>query len=480
MARRRTYLSFFLPLFLLLNLLPGFSFAQEDGLLKHPREMAFPPLVFNPPEAERHVLSNGMVVYLLEDAEVPLIHMSALIRTGSMYDPPGRSGLAQVMAAVMRAGGTKDRSPREINEALEFSASVVEFSMEREAGRGFLSALKKDFPKTLKIFAGLLMAPAFEQGQLDLAKRREIEGIRRSNDHPDEIAYREFRKLLFAGNPRSQVPTIPSIESLNRGELTAFHQKFFHPNNIILGISGDFQKEKMLKTLEETFGAWRRSIVELPFIPLPAPPEKPAVYYVAKDLTQATILAGHFSPPLNHPDHIPFKVLNFILGGGGFNSRLTREIRSNRGLAYSVGSFYQARVGYGTVGAFCQTKSSTVHQAISLIHEISEGLKKEKPTPEELAWAKNSLTNQFIFSFSSAAGVVGQQIQLEYDGLPRDCLKYYQERVAAVTLEDLDRVAKKYLQPEKSILLVVGKEENFEKPLSSFGPVTRLELVKYP
>ncbi len=480
MDRRCLLLFTFILMIISLSLPAGFAGAQEDDLLKHPRNMNFPPLLFNPPQADRHVLSNGMVVYLLEDRELPLIQVSALIRTGSMYDPPAQSGLAHLTATVLRTGGTEEQSPRQINETLEFLAAELEFSMDRDAGRGYLSVLQKDFPRGLSIFAGLLMKPAFDRAQIELAKQRKIEAIRRSNDHPEDIAYREFRKALFQGNPRGQVPTIASVEAITRADLLAFYKKFFHPNNIILGVSGDFRTDDMLKSLEEAFVGWNRSLVELPVVPLPVAREKSAIYYAPKDLSQATILQGHLSPPLDHPDHIPFKVLNFILGGGGFNSRLMREIRSNRGLAYSVGSFYQPWVGYGVFGAFCQTKSATVHKAITLINEITEALKKSPPTPEELDWAKNSLINQFIFSFSSSASVVGQQMQLEYDGLSPDSLKLYRGKVAAVTLTDLERVANKYLRADQSVLLVVGKEENFEEPLSSLGAVHRLELTKFP
>ena len=359
-------------------------------------------------------------------------------------------------------------------------AAQIEFFMNRESGRASLSVRKQDAPRALSIFASLLAKPAFDPVQLDLAKKQEVEAIRRSNDNPEEIAYREFRKVLYEGNPRGQVPTIESIENIRRKDLVAFHKRFFQPNNMMLGVSGDFKKEEMIAGLEEAFRDWGRSLIELPFIPAPLPHDKKSIYHAPKNLPQSTILLGHLSLPLHHPDHVPFKVLNFILGGGGFNSRMTQEIRSNLGLAYNVGSFYQGRVGYGVFGALCQTKSSTTYKAISLLYEIIEGLKKKnKPRPEELEWAQKSLISQFIFSFTSSASIVSQRMQLEYDGLPEDYLEKYPKRLAAVNLEDLERVAEKHLHPEKSFLLVVGREEDFDKPLSAFGLVNRLELKRY-
>ena len=481
MIRRvRILIPFLLCLFVLTPLLPALAYAQDQELLKHPRNMFFPPLTFTLPKAERTLLSNGMILYLFQDAEIPLIRISALIRTGSIYDPPLKSGLAQLTATLLRTGGTAAQPPQAINEALEFMAAELEFSMGRESGVASLSVHKKDFPRALSILADLFTAPAFDPAQLDLAKKQEMESIRRSNDNPEEIVYREFRRFLYQGNPRGQIPTLESIESIGRENLVAFHRQFYKPNNIILGVSGDFQKEEMIASLEKAFSAWDRSLIELPLIPLPTPQEKQMIYYAPKDLPQSTILLGHLSLPLSHPDYIPFKVLNFILGGGGFNSRLTREIRSNQGLAYSVGSFFQGRVGYGVFGVFCQTKSSSTHKVISLIHEILAGLKKEVPAFEELDWAKKTMINQFIFSFTSSASIVSQQIQLEYDGLPGDYLEKYQERVGAVTFEDLERAAAKHLDPGKSLLVVLGKEEDFDRPLSSLGIVKRIELKSYP
>ena len=241
MKRRALYT---LPVaFLLLVFLSSLGYSQGEELLKHPREMKFPPLAFVPPKAGRAVLPNGIILYLFEDPELPLIKISALIRTGSVYDPAEKSGLAQLTGTLLRTGGTADQTPQAINETLEFMAAEMEFSIGRESGSALLSVRKEDLPRALPIFSGLLMKPGFDPGQLDLAKKQEVEAIRRSNDNPEEIAYREFRKVLYEGNPRGQVPSIESIERIQRDDLIVFHRKFFQPNNMILGISGDFKKE---------------------------------------------------------------------------------------------------------------------------------------------------------------------------------------------------------------------------------------------
>ncbi len=424
-------------------------------------------------------MRNGLVLYTLEDAELPLIHLTLLIGGGSVHDPARHSGLAEVAARAWRNGGTQDRSPQEINEILEGMAAFLEISPGRESTVLSLSARSKDFPSVLAILADLILNPGFGASQLDLVKKQVIEGIRRSNDNPEEIAYREFRKLLYAGTPFGQVPTIESIEDIQGYDVRSWHRRFIKPNNILMGVSGDFKTSEMKEAIANAFQGWERSIVEFPYVSTPTNPDRRAVYLVEKDLPQSTILLGHLAPPLNHPDHIPFSVLNYILGGGGFNSRLTREIRSNQGLAYSVGSFYRGRVRFGVFGAFCQTKSSSTGKVIHLFEEIIGGLKKDQPLPTELEWAKNAIVNKYIFSFASSASIVRQQMDLEFDSLPADYLRTYPDRVQAVSLEDLKRTAEAYLNPEKALLLVVGKEKDFERPLSDFGPLQRIELKTY-
>ncbi|MDY7032598.1 MAG: pitrilysin family protein [Thermodesulfobacteriota bacterium] len=442
----------------------------------HPRDMSFTPLTFAPPKGDRITLNNGMVLYVLEDQELPLFNLSAVIRTGSIYDPTERVGLAQLTGKVMRTGGTKLMEPDEINDQLEYIAGSVEIGIGRESGSASLSVMKKDIDFGLKIFSDILMNPRFDQSKLDLAKKQKIEAIRRRNDNPSDIAFREFRRVLYKGNPRGRISTFESINAITRQDLIEFHDKFFRPGNMLFAVSGDFKKDVIIKKLEQTFQGWRKSPVSITEAPLPEYSLKRSIHYAFKDVSQSTIVLGHLAVSKTDPDYYPFTVLNFILGGGGFNSRLTSEIRSNRGLAYSVGSFYRGDVEYGVFAAICMTKSSTTYQAISLIEKIITETKENGVTEEELTWAKESIINKFIFTFTSSASVVNQQMWLEYDKLPDDYLQKYQENVSLVTHEDIRRVAKKYLHPDKSLFVIVGNGEAFDKPLSLLGEVTEIEL----
>ncbi|MBI4620513.1 MAG: insulinase family protein [Desulfobacterales bacterium] len=452
------------------------SFAEDANPPKHPGDMAFKPLAFSPPKGQRVVLDNGVILYILEDHELPVLNLSAVIRTGSVYEPADKTGLAELTGTVMRTGGTRSMNPDEINDQLEYIAGSVETGIGSESGSASLSVMKKDTDIGLKIFADIMMNPRFDQEKLDLAKKQEIEVIRRRNDNPDSIAFREFRRLLYKDNPRGRISTVESINAITRTDLVEFHNRFFRPENVMLAISGDFQKDEIVKKVEKSFQGWEKTGTKIPKEPPPLYSFEKSVNYAFKDVPQSTIILGHLAVRKTHPDYFTFKVLNFILGESGFNSRLTSEIRSNRGLAYSVGSIYRGDVEYGVFAVICQTKSVTTSNVISLIYNIIRDLKKNGVTEKELRWAKESIVNKFIFSFTSSASVVNQQMIVDYDNLPEDFLERYQENISKVTLEDIKRVAKKHLYPDRSILVVVGKSKDFDKPLSEFGEVHEIEL----
>jgi predicted Zn-dependent peptidase len=452
------------------------SFALDHTTPQHPRKMVFKPLIFSPPKAERIVLKDGMVLYILEDHELPIINLSVIIRTGSKYEPEEKAGLAKLTGRVMRTGGTCSMTPDEINDRLEYIAGIMEVSIGRESGSASLSVIKKDIDMGLKIFADVLINPRFSQKKLDLAKKQEVEAIRRENDSPNRIAFREFRRVLYKDNPRGRIPTKKSINTITRADLVDFHSRFFSKENIILGVSGDFKKDKIVRKIEEALQGWKKTSINIPKAPPPEQSYDKFIAYAFKDVPQSTIVTGHLTVSKKHPDHYPFKILNFILGEGGFNSRLISDIRSNRGLAYSVGSFYRGDVDYGVFVAMCQTKSSTTYQALSLIHKIIKGLKKDGVTEKELAWAKESIMNKFVFSFTSSYSIVNQQMQLEYDEMPEDFLENYLDNISKVTLEDVKRVAKDYLHPDKSLIVVVGNGKDFDTPLSEFGEVDEIDL----
>ena len=450
--------------------------ACKPSLLEHPAQLVFKPLAFPFPQAEHLTLSNGIELYLLEDKELPLVNLVALVRTGSVYEPADKVGLASLTGTVMRTGGTGSLSGNEINEKLEFIAGSVETSIGREVGSASLSVLKKDLGMGLTIFADVLIQPAFSQDKIELAKQKKMEAIRRQNDDPQGIAFREFRRMLFDDGPRGRVPTLETVAGISRDDMVAFHREYFHPNNITMGVSGDFDRDAIVKKLETLFKSWEPRTLNFSDLKLPADREAKSVYYAHKDIPQSTIIMGSFAVNKTHPDYFPFTVLNFVIGGGGFTSRLMSEIRSNRGLAYSVGSIYRAEIDYGLFATYCFTKSESTLESITLISEILKQVKQEGITPEELERAKNSILNNFIFEFTTPFQIVNKQVAIAFDNLPKDFLEIYRERIMAITVDDVNRVAADYLHPDRMVLVVVGNSDDFDGSLSQLGTVRVIAL----
>lgn len=442
--------------------------------------MTFEPVRFTPPEPERVVLENGMVVYLLEDHELPLVTISALIKSGTWLDPSEKVGLAGITGAVMRTGGTQRMAATEVDEALERIAASVSVGIGSESGSASLDVLTKDLDGGLQIFADVLMTPAFDPSRLHLAKLQTIEGIRRRQDQPQSIAGREFAKLTYGPeHPFARESSVASVSKVTRDDLMAFHAKAIHPNGIILGVTGDFSRDNMLARLRKTFGAWAKGAP--PEMTLPPVPDDAAsggqrlVRVIGKGTSQTHVRVGHLSLKENDPDYPAFTVLNDILGGSSFRSRLFQDIRTKRGLAYSVGSGLRAGTHERGVWLMrAETKVESTQEAIGRLIANMERLREEPVTDEELAEAKESFVNSFVFSFASPSAIVNRLMGLEYDGLPKDFLQRLRDEVVKMTKQDLLAVARKHLHPERLRILAVGPPQTLLPLLSGFGDVKEI------
>jgi predicted Zn-dependent peptidase len=441
-----------------------------------PRTMTFPALRFEIPKSERLQLANGMVVYLLEDHELPLVSMTAYINSGSIYEPAEKAGLAGLTGAVMRSGGTKDTPPEKLDAELEFMASSIETSIGADMGNASLSCLKKNLEPTLALFADVIMNPAFREERVTLAKNQTLEALRRQNDDAKGVAGRELRKALYANHPLGRYPTIDSVKNITRDDMAAFHKRYFHPNSTILAVAGDFDKKDIISRLEMAFAGWKKEPVDYPPVAQPRQEIKPEVLLAKKEINQSVIRMGHLGIDKSNPDLYAIRVMDYILGGG-FTSRLTTEIRSNQGLAYNVSGYFDVgRRFTGTFLAETETKSETTAKAITLMRDIIAGMTRAAVTDQELKQAKDSIINSFIFGFARTDAVVNQQVRLEYYGYAPGYLENYRDNIARVTKEDVLRVAQKYLHPESMVLMVVGNDENFDEPLATFGPVREIKL----
>jgi predicted Zn-dependent peptidase len=433
---------------------------------------------FDPPKADRIVLPKGMILYFLEDHTLPLVNIQLMIKTGDIYDPPDKVGVAGLTGAVMRRGGTLNKSSDAIDEELEFMAAELNIGIEQERGTANLNLLRKDLDQGLTLFADILMHPAFEEGKLELTKRGVIEGILRRNDSPHSIAARTFQKLVYGElHPYGRESTVESIQRIQREDLLAFHRNFFRPNNVLIAVSGDIKKDELIRKLTEVFSPWQEKEVVFPPVPPVHQEVNPSINYIFKDIPQTTIRMGHLGVKRDNPDFFALSVMDDILGSGGFGSRLFQEVRTRQGLAYSAGSIFQpGDFEVGIFLAYSETKSASTLQAINAILNEIKRIREEAVSDEELKQAKDSFLNSFVFSFANPTQIVTRQMRLEYMGLPKDFLDTFRDRVAQVTKKDILRVAQQYLKPEGLIILAVGKQDEFDSPLSTLGKVHEIPL----
>ncbi len=434
------------------------------------------------PEVKRVTLDNGMRLFLLEDHELPLVNVSVTIRTGSVYEPADKIGLASITGMVMRTGGTATKTGDEIDEELESIAASVETGIGLDEGSASMSVLKQDLDKGLSILADVLMNPAFREDKIQLAKMQHRSSIARRNDDVGSVAGREFEKLIYGRDSvYARHTEYATIDAVGRDDLVAFHKKFYGPDNMMLAVWGDFDADDMIRKIEKAFEGWEKVGLQLPEVPKVDYKFRKTVNVISKDdVNQSNIFLGHIGTVRSDPDYFALIVMNKILGGG-FTGRLFKNVRSRQGLAYSVFGNYSANYEYpGEFYVGCQTKSeSTVHAIRAMIKEV-ELIRESEVTDEELALAKDSFLNSFVFNFDSKGEIVNRLVTYEYFGYPSDFLMQIKTNVEKVTKADVLRVAKKHLQPENVQILAVGRPDDFDEPLSTFGTVNEIDITIPP
>ena len=442
--------------------------------------LVFPPLNQpQPPVPDRFELDNGMIVYLLEDHELPIIDISVRIRTGSLYEPAEKVGLAAITGAVMRTGGTTSKTGDELDEILENLAASVETGIGDDSGSASVSVLKEDLDTGLSILADILMNPAFREDKIELEKVQHRSGIARRNDNPGGITRREFSKLIYgADSPYARTTEYDTINSITRDDLVAFYQKFFRPNNIILGVLGDFDSETMLAKIQEVFQGWEPAEIDIPEKPkIPEMYGKRVALVNKEDVNQTNIRMGHIGWVRKNEDYPSLVVMAQILGIG-FSSRLINSIRVEKGLAYSVGNNYGA--GYDVPGVFliaCGTKSEATVTAIEAILVEVEKMRAEEVTDQELKQAIDGFMNSAVFDYDTKGEILSRALRYEYHDYPQDFVEQLMAGIREVTKADVKRVAAEYLHPDKFTLIAVGKAGDFDQPLSTLGDVTEVDIT---
>lgn len=444
-------------------------------------DLEYPPLrQVEIPEIVTHTLPNGMKLYLMENHELPLISGFALVRTGNLFDPADKIGLAHFIGEVLRTGGTREETGDQIDEQLENIAASVESGIGETSGSVSFNCLRENIDEVLEVFMQLLTAPEFRQDKLDLATTQYRGMIARRNDDAGGIAGREFAEILYGRDtPYGWRIEYEHVDRVQREDLIAFHKRYFFPANIVLALQGDFSAGEMTSRLEKLFAGWK---VEQPPVP-PFPPvtakPAPGINLATKaDVNQTFFRIGHLGGLLKDEDYPALEVMADILGGG-FSSRLFRKVRTELGYAYNVGAGWGANYNHpGLFRISGSTKSASTTDTIEVVLQELERIRSEEVSDQELETARQTVLNSFVFNFDRPSKTLNRLVTYAYHGYPEDFIFQYQKAVEAVTKADILRAAKRYLRPDDLTVVAVGNPEEFGRPLAELKmPVTPVDLT---
>jgi len=405
----------------------------------------------------RFTLPNGMTVLVLEQHFLPIVEIHALIKTGSAQDPPEKAGLANLVAGLLDEG-TTSRSSKQLAEQIDF----VGGSLGAQAGEDFTTAsariLKKDIDLGFTLLADILQRPAFPKQEFERVRTQILGEIASDNDDPGHVAMKIFNQLIFQNHPY-RWPVNGTEETLGKitlADVQNFYAKEYLPNQVILTIVGDVTLEQTTTLVQTYFGPWKKGVVQPRTVKKPAVIDKKLVQLIEKDLTQSTIVIGHPGISRTNPDFYAVTVMNHVLGAGGFSSRLMDVIRDKQGLAYGITSHYDARSMPGSFWINLQTRTETTNQAINGVLAEMKTIREAPVSDQELADAKAFLMGSFPLRLDSTGKLAKVLAQVEFFGLGFDYFSQYPKWIERVTKEDVQRVAKQYLDPQHYALVVVG------------------------
>lgn len=435
-----------------------------------PEKLKFPELKYEPPKGSdyRVELKSGPVAFVVPNRELPLISISILVRTGKYNEPKGKEGLAAMTGYLLSKGGTKSHSAEALEERLAFLAAGLSSNIGDTSGSVGVNLLSKDLEEGLAILREVLTVPRFQRDRFDLYKTQQIQSMKQRNDDSRNIERRELVRLAYGEHFfRSQSPTKASIDSITESDLRSFHRDWFHPDNFVVSVSGDFDRKEMVLKLEKLFSDWSPKGKTAKPVPTNKKFAKAGIYIVDKEVNQGRVDIMLPGIMRDNPDYYAVQVMNDILGGGGFTSRITNRVRSDEGLAYSAYSYCPGGTYFPrTFVAGYQSKSRTVLYAAQIVLEEMRKITQEEVTDKEIETAKASYIQTFPQAFETKGAVASTFASEEFTGRLSNNPNYFENfrsKIRAVTKADVQRVAGKYLKPDKVAILIIGDKEEILK-----------------
>jgi len=410
-----------------------------------------------PPKVEVRVLDNGMRLYLLEDHTIPVVKIGATIKAGSIYDPPDKVGLATLAGMLMRSGGAGEMGPEEFDRALDDLGAELSFGIGHEMGTASLEVLSGDLDEGVGLLFDMVFRPSFDEKRLAVSKQKLLESLRRQDDDPQSLAEYRYRQLVYGkSSPWARRPDGASIARISAGDIKDFHARYFRTDNVILAAAGDFEESDLIEAVKRLVADAPRGGVSFPKIEPVTLRYESRFEGVQRDLTQAFVRMGHLSIKRWNPDKYALFIADDVLGASGFMSRLVKDVRAKRGMAYSIWSSLSIGTDYGLFTVGVNTKAANADRVIAIVREHLERITSGDITEEELELAKQSILARLIFEFDMPFKVVNQQARFYFYGYPEDYWRVYRDSIAATTLSEVKAAAKKYIKPGDLEVLIVG------------------------
>jgi zinc protease len=423
------------------------------------RDVKFPPY-------QLQTLPNGLQVVAVLHHEQPAVSMRLLVRVGSASDPKNKLGLVHELASLLDQG-TESRSATELNDAIDFMGGLMGAGASADVTHINLVVMKDNFEAGVRMLSDITRRPAFAQAEIERQRQQTLSGLQVSLEDPDYVADAVFDRLVYGfhpyGMPHSGTPE--SINGITRDDLLAFHRRYFTPNNAILAVVGDVTADEAFDTVRKVFGDWERKEVPVDKFIEPPSPTRRLVVVNKPDAVQTEVRVGNIGIPRKHPDYMAVNLAIRILGGEGSN-RLHNILRTQRGLTYGAQANLDALKESGDFVAQTNTRSDATAEVLRLTFDEFWRLQREPVSERELADAKAYLTGSFPLTIETPDSIAMQVLNVLFYGLPIEDLQTFRERVNAVTVEDVQRVARTYLKPDRLSVALVGN-------VAAFGPSLR-------